>query len=127
MMKRLWFAAALLAAVLAVTLWNARHLEGLTFSLSQDLEKARQLTTQERWDQAEQLVEDARNRWLSHETYLHVTLRHGDTDQIQLDFEEVLRLLQTRETGEDAAASSQLMGRLSLLSEAEQLTLENLF
>ena len=117
----------LLAAVLAVTLWNARHLEGLTFSLSQDLEKARQLTTQERWDQAEQLVEDARNRWLSHGTYLHVTLRHGDTDQIQLDFEEVLRLLQTRETGEYAAASSQLMGRLSLLSEAEQLTLENLF
>lgn len=73
------------------------------------------------------MVEDARNRWLSHETYLHVTLRHGDTDQIQLDFEEVLRLLQTRETGEYAAASSQLMGRLSLLSEAEQLTLENLF
>lgn len=127
MMKRLWFAAALLAAVLAVTLWNARHLEGLTSYLSQDLEKARQLTTQERWDQAEQLVEDARNRWLSHGTYLHVTLRHGDTDQIQLDFEEVLRLLQTRETGEYAAASSQLMGRLSLLSEAEQLTLENLF
>ncbi|WP_243414200.1 DUF4363 family protein [Pseudoflavonifractor phocaeensis] len=127
MMKRLWLAAALLAAALAVTIWNARHLDGLTGALIGQLEEARQLVSEERWQEAEQLVKTARDRWRSHDTYLHVTLRHGDTDEIQLGFEETLRLLQTREVGEYAAASAQLMGRLSLLSEAEQLTLENLF
>lgn len=127
MMKRLWMAAALLAAALAVTVWNARHLDGLTGALIAQLEEAGRLAGEERWQEAEQLVSAARDCWRSHDTYLHVTLRHGDTDEIQLGFEETLRLLQTREVGEYAAAASELTGRLSLLSEAEQLTLENLF
>lgn len=127
MMKRLWLAAALLAALLTATMWNARHLDGLTGALIEQLEEARQLAGEARWQEAETLVKEARDRWRAHDTYLHVTLRHGDTDEIQLGFEETLRLLQTREVGEYAAASSALTGRLSLLSEAEQLTLENLF
>ena len=126
-MKRLWLAAALLASTLAATLWNARYLEDLTHTLSRQLVEAQQMAADSRWDEAEQLVEEARDRWHSHGTYLHVTLRHGDTDEIQLDFDQALRLLQTREVGEYAAASSQLTGRLSLIAEAEQLTLENLF
>lgn len=126
-MKRLWLAAALLASTLAATLWNARYLEDLTHTLSRQLVEAQQMAAASRWDEAEQLVKEARDRWHSHGTYLHVTLRHGDTDEIQLDFDQALRLLQTREVGEYAAASSQLTGRLSLIAEAEQLTLENLF
>ena len=56
-----------------------------------------------------------------------MTLRHGDTDQIQIGFDEALQLLRTGELGEYAAASAHLMADLKLLTEAEQLTLENLF
>ena len=114
-MKRLWIAAALLALTMGASLWHSRHLEAFTTALTGQLV------------QAEMLIRQARDQWLSQNTYLHVTLRHGDTDQIQIGFDEALQLLRTGELGEYAAATARLMADLKLLTEAEQLTLENLF
>ena len=59
--------------------------------------------------------------------YLHVLLRHADTDQIYAGFQETLALLESQEYGEYAAANARLVTQIELLSEAEQLTLKNVF
>lgn len=125
-MKRLWIALGLLGLLLAATLYNAQYLDRLTGQLCVQLLQAEQLAAREDWGQSEALIRAAQGAWDAREFYLHVTLRHGDTDQIKTGFDETLRLLRSREGGEYAAASARLVRQLQLISEAEQLTLENL-
>lgn len=126
-MKRFWFALLLLFTILGVSLWNAHHLNQFTATLSEQLLQAEELTANKHWEQAELLITQARESWHQKNPYLHVTLRHSDTDQIEIGFDETLRLLRSRETGEYAAATARLTAQLRLVSEAELLNLENLF
>ena len=74
---------------------------------------------------AQAATEAAFQRWNNHEMYLHILLRHSDTDLIYAGFQEALEYLDCREGGEYSAANARLMLRLGLLSEAERLTLKN--
>ena len=105
-MKRLWIALALLAAVFAAVLWNSRTLTGFTGELTD-------------------LLRQAQDRWTAWDGYLHIMLRHADTDEIDTGFREVLAYLACRDVEEYAAANARLMARLNRLSEAEQLTWNN--
>ena len=125
-MKRLWVACAILALLLAATLWNAGRLERFTASLTDLLEQAEAQAEEEAWREAYALTRLAYDRWVSHSTSLHITLRHSDTDDIQTGFQEVLEFLQCQEAEEYSAANARLIARLELLSEAEQLSLENI-
>ena len=126
-MKRLWIALALLGAIFAGTLLHIRSLHGFTDRLSALLEQAEELAEAERWEQAAALTVQARDIWTDRDVYLHVLLRHGDTDSIYTVFRETLALLESREYGEYAAANARLRTQIELLYEAEQLTLKNIF
>ena len=125
-MKRLCIACAILALLLAATLWNAGRLERFTASLTDLLEQAEAQAEGEAWREAYALTRLAYDRWESRSTSLHITLRHSDTDDIHTGFQEVLEFLQCQEAGEYSAANARLIARLELLSEAEQLSLENI-
>lgn len=126
-MKRLWIALALMGAILAGTLVHTWFLRSFTGELTAALEQADGLARAQRWEEAAALTENAFRRWRDRDIYLHVLLRHADTDEIYAGFQEVLALLDSREYGEYAAANARLGTRVALLSEAEQLTLKNVF
>ena len=77
------------------------------------------------WEEARVLTEQALTQWQSRDSYLHILLRHSDTDQIYTGFQEVLEFLTCQEAGEYSAANARLMTQISLLYEAEQFTLKN--
>ena len=77
------------------------------------------------WEEARVLTEQALSQWQSRDSYLHILLRHSDTDQIYTGFQEVLEFLTCQEAGEYSAANARLMTQISLLYEAEQFTLKN--
>lgn len=126
-MKRLWIALALLAALLCGTLLHTWSLRGFTQGLTDSLDQAQALTRADRWEEARSLTEDTLQTWRDRDVYLHVLLRHADTDQIYAGFQETLALLDSQEYGEYAAANARLITQIELLSEAEQLTLKNVF
>ncbi len=126
-MRRFLGPALLLLLLLAGGLGNAFALEQFTDRLTGALLQAEEQVGQGDWEGAEALIREAREAWHSRDGWLHVTLRHADTDEIQIGFDETLRLLLCREMGEYAAASAQLVQHLQLVSGAEQLTLQNLF
>lgn len=126
-MKRLWIALALLAALLCGTLLHTWSLRGFTQGLTDSLDQAQALTRADRWEEARSLTEDTLQTWRDRDVYLHVLLRHADTDQIYAGFQETLALLESQEYGEYAAANARLITQIELLSEAEQLTLKNVF
>ena len=124
-MKRLWIALALMGAILGGTLAHTYSLQSFTGALADALEKAQTLARDDQWEQAVSITEQSLQTWRERDVYLHVLLRHADTDQIYAGFQEVLALLSSQEYGEYAAANARLMTQISLLSEAEQLTLKN--
>lgn len=126
-MKRLWIALALLAVLLCGTLLHTWSLRGFTQELTRSLEQAQELTRADRWEEARAVTQEALQTWRGRDVYLHVLLRHADTDQIYAGFQETLALLDSQEYGEYAAANARLITQIQLLSEAEQLTLKNVF
>lgn len=125
-MKRFWIALLLLGAIFTGTLFHIRSLHGFTDTLAGLLEQADELAAAEQWEQARTLTDQAKDTWADRDVYLHVLLRHADTDSIYAGFRETLALLDSREYGEYAAANARLFTQIQLLYEAEQLTLKNL-
>lgn len=124
-MKRMWIALALLAALLCGALLHSQSLSRFTDALTGALSQAQELAGAQRWEEARALTGEALDLWQDRDLSLHILLRHGDTDQIHSGFQEVLALLSSREYGEYAAANARLITQLTLLSEAERLTLKN--
>lgn len=125
-MKRLWIACGILAVLFAATLYNASYLDRLTDSLSDQLTQAEACAEAGDWAEAARLTEGAFDEWESHTLYLHVLLRHADTDDVNSSFQEVGEFITCQESGEYSAANARLMTQIRLLYEAEQLSLKNI-
>ena len=125
-MRRLWIAALLLAAMFSCALFNSLYLRGLATQISGLLVRAEAAAEAGRWAQAGAPTQDAAAQWEGLGVYLHVSLRHTDTDQIRTGFQEVDEYLGAQEMGEYSAANAQLTTQLKLLWEAEQFNLENI-
>ena len=126
-MKRLWIAAAILAALFCATLLNSWYLRGFTRELTGLLEQAEALAEAGDWERADLLTRSAFEHWSSRDGYLHVTLRRSDTDLIHVGFQEVLEFIECQEGGEYSAANARLAAQIQLIYESEQLTLKNVF
>ena len=126
-MKRLWAAVVILAVLLGTALWNAWYARTFTGALVQQLERAKALAVQDRWEEAAQLSQEAFQTWQDHDFYLHVFMRHSDTDQILGSFRALEQYLALEETDQYTAANAELMIQLELLAEMEQPSLVNIF
>lgn len=125
-MKRLWMAALLLTLLIALCLGNAWYSLTLTRQLAEQLTQAQSLVEQDQWEPARTMTQEVYDRWNSQHFYLHVFLRHSDTDQILRTFRQVLQYLQLEELDQYAAANADLTAQLELLAEMEQPSLVNI-
>lgn len=126
-MKRLWFPLLVILLLAGAALVNIHYLGVFATSLSESLESAQKEAENGHPDAAYRNTLLAQQRFLDHAFYLHVTLNHEDIDSIQASFGEVLEYLRLGETsGVYVAANSNLLIKLSLLTESEQLTLKNI-
>ena len=127
-MKRLFVSIGLIALMAALSALHIWHLNGITGQLTALLTQAQEEVAAEHWDEAARLTRQARDRWMDHERYLHVTLRHADTDAVQISMDEALAFLEggEKQPAEYAAVNARLLTQLNLLVEAELPTLTNL-
>lgn len=125
-MKRVLIACAILLLIFFAALAHSFYISSFTGDLTALLEAAEVNAENNDWAAAETLTQTARERWDSTDAYLHILLRHSETDAIYTGFREVQEFIQCREGGEYSAANARLIAELELLSEAEQLTLKNI-
>lgn len=125
-MKRLWMAALLLTVLVALCLGNAWYSLTLTRQLAQQLTQAQSLVEQDQWEPARSMTQEVYDSWNNHHFYLHVFLRHSDTDQILRTFRQVIQYLELEELDQYVAANADLTAQLELLSEMEQPSLVNI-
>ncbi len=127
-MRRLYISVGLIALMAALSGLHVWHLHDFTGQLTALLTKAQEEVTSEHWDEAARLTQLAKDRWMDHERYLHLTLRHADTDAVQISMDEALAFLEggEKQPAEYAAVNARLLTQLNLLAEAELPTLTNL-
>lgn len=127
-MRRLYVSVGLIILMAALAGIHVWHLERFTGQLTSLLTQAQEQVERENWDEAARLTHQAKDRWLDHDAYLHITLRHADTDAIQISMDEALAFLEggERQPSEYAAVNARLLTQLGLLAEAELPTITNL-
>lgn len=125
-MKRGWLAVGLLAGLVALSLWNVKKLDVLAAELNGALAGAEAAAEAGDWSGAEERTAAALERWQESGFYLHVTLDHETTDDIDLAFGEVREFIQCQEGGEYSAANARLMEAIRLMGEMQKPKVENL-
>ena len=98
-----------------------------TTNLERQIQVVQRHLLRDDWENAAPLLMDAYNQWENKAFYLHITLRHGDIDEIRTSFREALSYLDRQEdTAECRSVLERLRNQLELLLEAELPSIKNL-
>lgn len=127
-MRRLYISIGLILLLAALSGLHVWRLGSFTDELTAMLTQAQERAEQENWEEAARLTQKVKDRWMDHEGYLHVTLRHADIDAVLISLDETLAFLEgaEKQTAEYAASNARLITQLGLLVEAELPTLTNI-
>ena len=127
-MKRLYVSLGLIAVLAVLCGAHTVYLDRFTDELTGLLTQAQEQVERGDWEGATRLTRQAREQWMNHDCYLHITLRHADVDAILVSFDEALAFLQGDEhqPSEYAAVNARLLTQLFLLVEEELPTITNL-
>ena len=124
-MKRFFPPLAVLAAILALSLWNARVMEGQTSHLRSQLLQVQKLAAAENWQGAEDALADSYADWTSRQTYLHIVTEHDAVDDAEAMYRRAMAFALEQESSEFRAELADLQDQLRLLAEMERFSLKN--
>lgn len=117
--------AALLLALLALSLWNSRAMTAQTDSLRAQLLQVEELAQSENWPAAKTLLAGSYGDWSAHQTYLHIVTAHSAVDDTEALYRRAAAFAETEELAEFQAELAALNHQLSLLAEMEQFNIKN--
>ena len=90
------------------------------------LHAADQLAIAEDWSGAMDALSSSYSDWASHQVWLRITIRHDIADDAEAMYHRAMAFALTQETREFRAEIADLLTQLHLLSEAEQLSIQNI-
>lgn len=126
-MKKELFAVALLAAILALSLWNTHEIKGICDELSKLVEASGRAAERGDWEESLRLVEEGMRFWRSREGYTHTVLRHTDIETLSDDFFELMEHISTQDPGAVRSAVRLVTEHLREITEMEGLKLGSIF
>lgn len=126
-MRRIYGALSILSVLLILSLYNGYYAKKLTSQIASELTKAQEYAASEQWDLAATHTQTAHELWDAHDFYLHVSMRHTDTDNILLSLQAVEEAIALEEADQYRTSNAQLITQLQLLAEMEAPSLQNIF
>ena len=124
-MKYFWIPAAVLAALLAASLWNARQIEAAVEPWRETVGEAVISAERDDWDKALNAMRAARDDWYAHHAYFHIVIAHDELDKVDALFAEAESFAIERDMSEFRAETAELSEQLSILVETQKLTIRN--
>ena len=116
---------AILAAVLAFSLWSGSAVRADSLRWRQQLEQAEALAQQENWAAAAETLSGSYRDWSGQQKKLHILLRHDVIDDAEAMYLRAMAFAATEEPNEFRAELADLRSQLRLLAELEQFSLKN--
>ena len=114
-----------LAALLAFSLWNIRHMEGETDRWREQLQAADRLALSGEWAEALDALWESYDDWSHSQTYLHIVSHHDAVDDAEAMYRRAIAFGETEELSEFHAELSDLRDQLRLIAEMEALNIRN--
>lgn len=121
-----WIPPAVLAAILALSLWNATAMEACVARWRDQLQQADALVDAEDWPALEHLLVDSYQDWSAWQTYLHIVTEHDAVDDAESMYRRCMAFAAAREPSELRAETADLRDQLRLLAEMERLSWRNI-
>lgn len=126
-MKRFfWIPTALLAALLLAVLANAAAAERCAEEWCKTLEALDGAAREENWSGAEEQLAALRESWKAHTTWFHIISQHDALNEAEALLARAESHVRARDGAEVCACAAELRAQMRVLSEMQQLTLENI-
>ena len=125
-MKRMLLPPVLvLAALLAVSLWNIHHMDAETDRWRAQLQAADRLALSGEWAETLDALWESYDDWSRSQTYLHIVSHHDAVDDAEAMYRRTIAFAETEEITEFHAELSDLRDQLRLIAEMEALNIRN--
>ena len=125
-MKRMLLPPVLvLAALLAVSLWNIHHMDAETDRWRAQLQAADRLALSGEWAETLDALWESYDDWSRSQTYLHIVSHHDAVDDAEAMYRRAIAFAETEEITEFHAELSDLRDQLRLIAEMEALIIRN--
>ena len=121
-MKPLAVSLAVLAAILAFSLWTGCYVRGRTEAWSDQLAATDELAQQERWEDAEAGLQRAYADWDAIQTLME----HDALDEAEALFATAFAACDEQDGPDFHAAMAQLNTQLHLLAETQAISVKNI-
>ena len=126
-MRRSWMGLGLLLVLLVLGAVISHRMTALHLPLSSRLEQAAVFVSGEDWERAVELVEETRTAWENHHTFSASFTDHTPMEEVEAHFAQLEIYRRLRDSVGYAALCAEMACQLEAISEAQRLTLKNLF
>ena len=116
---------AVLAAILAFSLWNSRAMTVSTDRWRSQLQQAGALAQAENWPDTVATLTKSYDDWSRCQTWLHIVSEHDAVDDAEAMYRRAMAFTAARESSELRAELADLRDQLRLLAEMERFSIKN--
>lgn len=120
------FPCAVLAAVLALSLWNSSAMSAHVRRWQAQVDEADRLAQAGDWSGASEALAAGYTDWSRRQTYLHIVTQHDAVDDAEAMYHRCLAFAACREDSEFRAEAADLRDQLRLLAEMERFSVKNI-
>lgn len=126
-MKALYVPLAVLAGLLAFSLWTGHYVEERAAHWETLLGEADRLAREERWEETAEQLQKAQESWDKSRSFLHTVMEHEELDQAESLFAAAFAACDEEDVPDFHTALAQLSAALDLLAETQQVSIKNIF
>ena len=116
---------AVLAAILAFSLWNSHAMTAGPDRWRSQLQQADALMQAENWPDTVAALTKSYEDWSQHQTWLHIVSEHDAVDDAEAMYRRAMAFAAARESSELRAELADLRDQLRLLAELERFSIKN--
>jgi len=125
-MKKILLAGLTLLLIFGLCFYAAARVETICDSITEKLHMAETQCHLGYYDHAINSVRDAQTLWTKHETFLGISLRHTETDEIGIEFPVLVETLMQKDSSAFIQENLTLIATIDHLSRMEQPYLFNI-
>ena len=118
--------AAMLAAILALSLWNSAAMTRHTQRWRSQLDRTEQFAAAGDWQSAADALSASYEDWSGRQVFLHIVSQHDAVDDAEAMYRRAMAFAAEDEASEFRAEVTDLRDQLRLLSEMERFSVKNI-
>ena len=125
-MKYFYIPCAILALILALSLYNTETMDNYVTAWCEELNAAQEAADGGDWAEAEAQIRSVHEVWDEKQSYFHIVSVHAELDEAEALLAKSLSFALEQDDAEFRANTAELITQLRLLSEIQEISVKNI-